>query len=204
MQSGCADLYDFWRSVVGEASGTSVRSGYDPQVRRKYEPRKEFDDLLLFIWRATGPTSREHPVNLHAHPEAYRVIAHSLEELRDNFPNGGTRKFRGRKTVSGTDMARIAEALDGRAQKPSRTPAPRTPPKLPLLDVLVVKLDPDAADDGRVVIEDAQVMLRLNRGRLDELIDACRGQAGPWGNDGAFGAGLACGIWFAPDWLGVE
>jgi hypothetical protein len=178
----------------------------------KLDVKKELVGLDFFLWIQPGRSNEPDPRDtafVNASPAAYQTIIRSFDGVGVNPNAGQMRKVRARRPMPEL-VAKIFDQIDGRAHKRERgfdveaELRRRTGLEVRWLEWLIVRFDETARDDERYSLEESSLTVRFNRTRLDEFVQACREQVGPWGNEGMFGRGLPCGLWFAPDWFGVE
>jgi hypothetical protein len=71
------------------------------------------------------------------------------------------------------------------------------------LDSLVVKTGPDVPNDEVYNLEGKVVTIRVNHTTLGQIIEGARAQLDTSKRYG-HGSSATGGLWFSPDWLGVE
>jgi hypothetical protein len=155
------------------------------------DPRKEWSDLEFYLWRVKQRHRTEWPerIYIYGSAAALQTLVDSLKGLLELFESHlkGTRRFKS-NPPPGFDFEQYGKKVGA---------------KFEWFDWLIVKLTPDAPNNALYKLEGRDVTLVLNPHSLAELISAAINQLSdhlqyPHGRQ------APAGLYFAPDWLGME
>jgi len=155
------------------------------------DSRKEWSDLEFYLWRVRRRHRTDWPkmIYLYGSPAALQTLVDSLKGLLADFKTygRGTRRFKCNPPRD-FDFEQYGKKVGA---------------KFEWFDWLIVKLTPDAPDDALYNIEGKNINLVLNPHSLAEFISAATSQ---FSGDRKYAHGqqAPAGLYFAPDWLGME
>jgi hypothetical protein len=153
--------------------------------------RKEFDDLEFYLWRVKYLPSKEwrDEILVMGSDTALETIIESLTSMLDSFMKygKGTRKFRCNPPED-FDVQNYAQEKKIKFQ---------------WLDWLIVKIRSNQADDSQYLLDSKNVIVNYNQKTVQEFIDAAYKQISSEWKHG-HGCPAPGGLWFSPDWLGIE
>ena len=153
--------------------------------------RKDFQDLHFYIWRIRNERRGEwrKEVFLMGDDHALTTLIESLQGLLDSHRTygSGTRRY---KCNPPSDFDQVAYGRQHGV-------------RIEWLDSLVVKTGPDVPNDETYNLEGKVVTIRVNPTTLTQMITGARAQVDKSKRYG-HGSSATGGLWFSPDWLGVE
>ena len=152
---------------------------------------KVFTDLEFYLWRIRyEPKEEWNPeVFVMGSDAALKTIQDALRSMHEDFKTYGksTRKF---LCNPPEDIDVVRYAREKKAE-------------LEWLIWLVVRMEPDVSDDSRYELKNKAVTIRLNEELLQQLLEVLQHQIAP-DTQYQHGKQAPGGLYFAPDWLGVE
>ncbi len=153
--------------------------------------RKEFQDLKFYLWRIRDERRGEwrKEVFLIGDDHALETFSESLLGLLDNYNRYG-KGMRRYKCNPPRDFDHVAYGRKNGV-------------RIDWLESLVVRVAPEVPNDELYTLEGNIVTLRVNPTTLNQLVSGARAQLDPSKRYG-HGSSAAGGLWFSPDWLGVE
>jgi len=153
--------------------------------------KKDFQDLHFYIWRIRNERRGEwrKEVFLMGDDHTLETLIESLQGLLDGYRTYG----------SGTRRYKCNPPLDFDHVAYGRQHGVR----IEWLDSLVVKTGPDVPNDETYSLEGKVVTIRVNPTSLSQMITGARAQVDKSKRYG-HGSSATGGLWFSPDWLGVE
>ena len=153
--------------------------------------KKVFESLNFQLWRVKDLQNDRwrDEIYLMGDDEALRTLSLSLKSLHGLFQTygKGTRKY---KCNPPTDFDHKAFGQENGVQ-------------ILWLDMLIVRMGPDAMDNEPFILDDFNVELAVNPVTLKmfiERIDAYLNSDLQYGH----GSDAVCGLRFSPDWVGAE
>jgi hypothetical protein len=153
--------------------------------------RKDLEDLKFYLWRIRDERRGEwrKEVYLMGDEHALETLIESLQGLQDSYYRygSGTRKY---KCNPPRDFDHVGYGRQHRVT-------------IDWLDSLVVKTGPDVPDDEIYNLEGKVVTIRVNPTTLSQMITSARAQVDKSKRYGHGSAAIG-GLWFSPDWLGIE
>ncbi|HYI02130.1 hypothetical protein [Hyalangium sp.] len=183
-------------------------------AKRRHSGSKELEGLELFLWRRTDWRGQRwlEDVFINGSPVALTRMSTALRRMLTEHPPRGTCRFRARPATR-ADVARIFHETDHRTKKSTKKPPyegldveealRKAGARMEWLSTLTVQWSAETPG-ATLRLHGREVLLEAGTEAVQELADACEGQAGGWGNEGCFGSHLSSGLTFAPDWLGIE
>ena len=153
--------------------------------------RKEFQNLQFHLWRIKDERRGEwrEEIYLMGKYDVLETLVESFQGMSSMFQTygKGTRKY---KCNPPEEFDHITY---GKAHGV----------KIQWLDSLIVKLSHDAKDDAHYSLDDGVVTIQVNPKTLEQFIEGANKQLNQTSRYG-HGSDAACGLRFAPDWLGIE
>lgn len=159
--------------------------------KAKTKSRKEFSNLEFYLWRIRYLPSKKwrEEILLMGSDEALTIIIESLRNMLDTFETygRGTRKFRC-NPPSDVDLPKYVQGQRAKIQ---------------WLNWLIVKLSASALEDAPYLMTEKTITVHYNPRTVTEFIEAARAQIS---SESQYGHGRYApgGLWFSPDWLGIE
>jgi hypothetical protein len=154
-------------------------------------PQKVFTDLEFYLWRIRyKPKTEWQPEVLMMWSDvALKAIYDALVSMLADFKAYGksARKFLCNPPED-VDVVRYAREHQA---------------ELEWLIWLVIRIEPDVSDDTRYELKNKAVTIRLNERMLQQLFEVLEHQLAPE-TQFPHGKKAPGGLFFAPDWLGVE
>ncbi|MFW9832295.1 MAG: hypothetical protein ACFFD8_11030 [Candidatus Thorarchaeota archaeon] len=153
--------------------------------------QKVFTELAFYLWRIRyQPKEEWRPeILVMGSTPALHKVKEELESMEKDFQHYGqsTRKF---ACNPPEDFDVVRYARENQAE-------------IEWLIWLVLKIEPDAPNVPAYELKNKAVTIRLNEHTLQQLIKVLKDQLEPTAQF-AHGQSAPGGLFFAPDWLGVE
>ena len=153
--------------------------------------RKEFPDLKFYLWRLWSERREEwrKEIFLMGDDPALETLVESLLGLLDGYHRygKGVRKYKYNPPL---DFDHVAYGRKNGV-------------RIDWLESLVVKIAPEVPNDEVYTLEGSTVTLRVNPTTLNHIAAGARAQLDT-SNRYGHGSAAAGGLWFSPDWLGIE
>ncbi len=153
--------------------------------------QKVYTDLEFYLWRIRyKPKDEWQPeVFVMGSDAALKTIQDALQSMQEDFKTYGksTRKFLCNPPED-VDVVRYAREHQA---------------ELEWLIWLVVRMESDVPDESRYELKNKVMTIHLNEGMLQQLLEVLEHQITP-DTQYPHGKKAPGGLYFAPDWLGVE
>jgi hypothetical protein len=153
-------------------------------------PQKVFTDLSLYIWRIRYESDEawRHEILMMGSETALKTIYDALESMKADFKAYGqsTRKF---LCNPPEDIDVVRYAQNHRVQ-------------LEWLIWLVIRMEPDVADDSQYELKNKVVTICLNEDTLDQFLTILNDQLKP-SSQYPHGRLAPGGLFFTQNWLGT-